>query len=212
MKVFISHSSHDSWVARQISNLIEATGHTTFLDAKDMKTGESIDDSIQEHLKDCDHLVLLISPKSIASHWVFVELGGAKALGKRIVPILFHVGANEIPSVVANLLARDINDFDKYLAELAPDSKKKRTKRSTIDTPSRASAFAPGDRVRVIDVELLTESDKDLRPVWVSSMDKFSGVEATITQHDPVDGWLRIDADKGAWWWHPDWLSMRADD
>ena len=55
MKMFISHSSYDKWIARQISNLLEADGHTTFLDEKDIKTGESIDESIQNHLKDSDH-------------------------------------------------------------------------------------------------------------------------------------------------------------
>ena len=37
MKIFVSHSSHDKWVARQISNLLEAEGHETFLDAKDIR-------------------------------------------------------------------------------------------------------------------------------------------------------------------------------
>ena len=41
MKIFISHSSYDKWVARQISHRLIEKGHTTFLDEKDIKTGDS---------------------------------------------------------------------------------------------------------------------------------------------------------------------------
>jgi 3-methyladenine DNA glycosylase AlkC len=46
MKVFISHSSHDKWVARQMSRMLVQKGHVTFLDEKDIKTGDSIDSDI----------------------------------------------------------------------------------------------------------------------------------------------------------------------
>src|SRR6267378_5040048 len=120
MKIFISHSSYDKWTARQISRQLEDQQHQTFLDEKDIKTGDSIDASIQEHLKDSDHLLIIISPVSLKSHWVFIEIGSAKALGKRIVPILFHIEPNEVPNAISQLLARDINDIDIYYKELAP--------------------------------------------------------------------------------------------
>ena len=101
MKIFISHSSRDKWAARRISAEIEQLGADTFLDEKDIETGESIDESISVHLKDSDELLVLLSPASVKSDWVLVEVGGAKALGKRLVPILFYLGANEIPSPIS---------------------------------------------------------------------------------------------------------------
>jgi hypothetical protein len=65
MKVFISHSSYDKWAARQISQQLEEKGHDTFLDEKDITTGDSIDASIQKHLKSSDDLLILISPVSL---------------------------------------------------------------------------------------------------------------------------------------------------
>ena len=58
VKVFISHSSADKWLARRIARDLEELGTQTFLDEKDIKTGESIDDSIQLHLKESDEVLI----------------------------------------------------------------------------------------------------------------------------------------------------------
>src|ERR1700761_3166199 len=118
VKVFISHSSQDKWIARTLSRELETLGVTTFLDEKDISTGESIDDSIHENLQDCDEILMLLSPAALASHWVLLEIGGAKALGKLLIPILLHVGPNELPQPLAKGLARDLNDVDRYFAEV----------------------------------------------------------------------------------------------
>lgn len=232
MKVFISHSSTDKWVARQLARLIDAEGHTTFLDEKDIKTGDSIDVSIQTHLKDCDHLLLLLSPASIASQWVFIELGGAKALEKRVIPILFHLGANRIPSAISQLLARDLNDFDKYLEELrqgdtsasgssvrgrpgkarsaaVATKKSERVLRRPADFPLVKShgGLSKGDRVRIVEVERLTDEDRRAEPQWVSSMNKYSGAQARVVGVDAELGWIVVDVDDGEHWWNPSWLS-----
>src|SRR5437016_2873508 len=118
MKVFISHSSTDKWIARKLSEEITSLKCETFLDEKDIATGESIDSEVHNHLQDCDDFLLLLSPDSLKSHWVLVELGGALALKKRIVIILLHLGANDIPPPISKFLARDINDVEKYYEEI----------------------------------------------------------------------------------------------
>lgn len=232
MKVFISHSGIDRWAARQLANLIEASGHTTFLDEKDISTGDPIDASIQQHLKECQHLLLLLSPASIASHWVLIELGGAKALGKKVIPILFHLGANEIPPAISQLLARDINDFDKYLEELQHEQASKsapaKIKTEATVTASRTSPkeesktrkkpgefelhhsqgdLSKGDRVRILQVELLTDEDKEESPKWVRGMNKYSGLVTRIVGFATERDWAVIEVDGGDYWWLSSWLS-----
>jgi hypothetical protein len=226
MKVFISHSSHDRWVAGQISRLLEADGHTTFLDEKDIRTGDSIDASIQEHLRDSDHLVILLSPASITSHWVFIEVGGARALGKKIIPITLHLGANEIPTALSQLRARDINELDRYLAEIRTpgvegashprEEPARGTKRGAwrhmrgsdadADERSPGAELRIGDRVRIVEVERLTEHEKAKDPKWVPAMDKFSGVETWITDF-PEEQTVSLDADEGVYLWNTSWLA-----
>lgn len=118
MKVFISHSSSDKWIARQIAVHLGERGVECFLDEKDIETGDIIDDSIQKNLNECDELLMLLSPAALESAWVLLEIGGAKVLGKRLVPILVHVGANDLPDPLSTGLARDLNDIDSYYREV----------------------------------------------------------------------------------------------
>lgn len=218
MKVFISHSSHDKWIARQISRLLADAGFESFLDEKDIKTGDSIDDSIHEHLKDSDDLLVLISPASLKSQWVFIEIGAARALDKRIVPITFHVEPNEIPSAISRFLAKDINQFDQYIDELkerqsgkkeaAEPAKKTTAKKTTSD------GFTIGELVEIIDLDLLTDDDKNQTPKWVSGMNKYSGAEAEITkifwdkEGDP-DVIVNLSVDDEKYKWGTQWLRKK---
>jgi hypothetical protein len=218
MKIFISHSSYDKWVARQISRQLEEQSHQTFLDEKDIKTGDSIDGSIQSHLKDSDHLLIIISPSSLKSHWVFIEIGGAKALGKRIVPILFHIEPNEVPTAISQYLARDINDIDTYYQELpvmkSAAAKKAATsprRRKIVSRPKAHESveFKVGDKVRLAQVEHLTEEDKTLTPKWMDQMDKYSGSQATITEIKTPNN-VKLSVDNGKFWWSTRWFTKEA--
>jgi hypothetical protein len=218
MKIFISHASYDKWTARQVSKQLEDQGHQTFLDEKDIKTGDSIDGSIQDHLKDSDHLLIIISPASLKSHWVFIEIGSAKALGKRIVPVLFHVEPNEVPSAISQLLARDINDIDLYYRELSPTKSKppKRhdrpiRRKKIVSKPRVADSvqFKVADKIRLAQVEHLTDDDKDRTPKWVQTMDKYSGAFGTITEIKTPDN-VKLSVDDGQFWWSTRWFTKEA--
>lgn len=209
MKLFISHSSVDKWVARQLSHLLEESGHQTFLDEKDIKTGDSIDSSIQTSLQQSDALLLLLSPASIKSQWVLIELGGAKALSKRIVPILLHVGSNEVPAAISQLLARDINEFEVVLTELSGKARPKLATRTSSKVKD-VSGYAIGDRVRIVAVEHLTDEDRLASPKWVDGMDKFSGVITEVTGFSKSGNNLLLAADGGDFRWSPRWVSRAA--
>jgi hypothetical protein len=73
MKVFLSHSSRDKWAARRIAEEIERLGVDTFLDEKDIETGMSIDTAIHASLRECEDVLVLLSPVSIKSSGVAVD-------------------------------------------------------------------------------------------------------------------------------------------
>ena len=122
-RVFISHSTSDTWIARHIAADIKRKGRrfglTTFLDAKDIGPGELIDERIRESLRGCSKFVVLLSSKSIRREWVLIEIGAAWGLRKPIVAILDKVSPKEIPKVIASYRAIDLNDLDKHLASIA---------------------------------------------------------------------------------------------
>lgn len=218
MKVFISHSSTDKWIARQISHELEARGIDAFLDEKDIQTGDSIEDAVGEHLAESDELLMLLSPASLGSPWVLIEIGGAKALGKRLVPILHHVGPNELPTPLAGGLARDLNDIERYYAEVEmrsklSDAERERSTAADAETAPKSQMAEPpsiekGDRVKLPLREPSSTLARDGRDIgWNAHMADLLGAEATVADVDESSGVVHVDLDHGRWLWLLDWLT-----
>jgi hypothetical protein len=115
--------------ARQISKAIEASGSKgwtkTFLDEKDIETGDSISDSIKENIKACDEFLILLTRDSVNRQWVLLELGAAWILEKRISGIVYGISHEEMPQVLSLYKVIDLNKFDdEYLRELSNRVKK----------------------------------------------------------------------------------------
>jgi hypothetical protein len=218
MKIFISHSSHDRWIARKISDELIERGFETFLDEKDIKTGESIDKAIREHLNDCDELLLLLSPQSKGSYWVFMEIGGANALSKGVATILINLGANDVPKPLDQALVRDINEIERYYDELKQKAGggNKTPRRRVVSgkatkKPKQKKALAAGSHVTIADPALLTQAVKQQNPRWVSEMDRYAG-KSTVINEVAEKGFYRLQIDAGNYLWHADWLLRNATD
>ncbi len=180
-------------------------GIETFLDEKDIATGDSIDEEIQNQLRECDELLLLLSPSALTSNWVMIEVGGAKALGIRLVPILLHVGANEVPSPISNHLLRDLNEIDRYYKEVrsrlagATDEEI-----SELRGPREAmQPFAKGDHVVIVGTVTseIQRGDAFLR--WLPGMEEYLGKNEVVSEADS-DGTVRLGG--APFWWAVEWL------
>lgn len=214
MKIFISHSSKDKWAARRISDDLISLGAETFLDEKDIVTGQSIDQSIKNNLKECSDFLILLSPASLKSEWVLLELGGAIALDKNIIPILLYVGANEIPQVINLKLARDINDVNTYCKEVSAKLNSKKPisikKAPTLNKTKRSvQKFRKGDNVQIISFKPNDVYKGELLIDWEDDMNLFKGQLTKIRRADN-DGTYTLEIDKhyehGGFIWAEEWL------
>lgn len=90
---FISYSEKDSWIAKQIANLIEEKkyGIKAFLYEKDIEGGESISELIRKNIQECRKFVVLLSRYFIDRPWILIEIGAAWVLGKCIIAIIDKV-------------------------------------------------------------------------------------------------------------------------
>jgi hypothetical protein len=117
--VFISHSSKDRWIARQMAAIIERKakryGVRTFLDEVDLEGGDRIPATIKANLHACEEFVILLSPHSITRQWVLVELGGAWTLDKRIMAIISNLSADKVPDIIDHDKSYELNEFDRYV-------------------------------------------------------------------------------------------------
>jgi TIR domain len=88
LEVFLSHSTVDREHVELVSRQIEALGIDVYLAEHDPKPGTSIAHKVEEALKRCAAVVVLITTTSVNSAYVQQEIGFARAHGKTIVPII----------------------------------------------------------------------------------------------------------------------------
>lgn len=115
--VFVSHATYDKWIAAVICEKLESTpiGATAFRDDRDIDGGDSIPESIMAAIRDCSELVVLLTPQSVTRQWVIAEIAMAAILGKRIVPILYHVKPDEMFSLIRDAKAYELIELESYL-------------------------------------------------------------------------------------------------
>ena len=100
--LFISHSSQNNAEAIEIRDWLRSEGYgDTFLDLDPehgLAPGEKWEDELQKAGEKCAGIVVLLSPEWAASKWCFHEFKFAKALGKKIFPVLVRpVSFDELP-------------------------------------------------------------------------------------------------------------------
>jgi hypothetical protein len=123
--VFISHSSEDTWVARQIAREINDRGATPFLDEADVDVGAEFEEDIRDFLDKADELFVLFTPWALERPYVWIEIGAAWQRRIPIVVVLHGLSAKEFqvhPNAPVFLKKRDIirlNEVDKYLKQLS---------------------------------------------------------------------------------------------
>jgi nucleotide-binding universal stress UspA family protein len=86
--IFISHSSRDTWVAKQLAAHIEAAGADVFLDEANIDVGSEFEREILAALREADDLIVLLTPWALDRPFVWAEIGGAWLRGIRIVGVL----------------------------------------------------------------------------------------------------------------------------
>ena len=128
--VFVSHSSKDTWVAKQVAAQISKCGARAFLDEADVEVGDDFEQEILEFLDKADELVVLMTPWALDRPYVWAELGAAWSRRIPIVILLQGMTAREFqskPGIPVFLKKRDIidlNDVETYFGSLRKRSKK----------------------------------------------------------------------------------------
>lgn len=124
-RVFISHSSVDTWVAKQLAAHIGQCGAETFLDANDIEHGDDFDEAIVQAAEGSRELLVLLTPWSKDRNYVWMEIGMFRGARKRVVGVLHGLKATDIatderiPLVLKRIDLVDINDIDSYFVQLA---------------------------------------------------------------------------------------------
>lgn len=92
----MSHSSQDTWVARQLAREIEAAGASVFLDETHVDAGANVEEELIAWLERADELVVLFTPWALDRPYGWSELGAVWSRRKPIIAFLHGITTTEL--------------------------------------------------------------------------------------------------------------------
>jgi nucleoside 2-deoxyribosyltransferase len=124
-RIFLSYAPEDRAFAARLKRAFGARGAETFDPIDDLRPGEDISSGILRRLRRADMVVFVVPRYEGQGKAALVELGAAKALGKRIVSVLPD-RARAANSEVASALGEtyyftDDRDPDDWAGQLLSD-------------------------------------------------------------------------------------------
>ncbi|MEQ8767901.1 MAG: toll/interleukin-1 receptor domain-containing protein [Planctomycetota bacterium] len=99
--VFLSYSMKDrAWVS-EFAQALRDAGVTAWFDVAELMPGTRWKDEVEEALRASRFLVVILSPESVDSPWVFFEIGAAVADHKFIIPVVTEdLDVSRVPSLL----------------------------------------------------------------------------------------------------------------
>jgi hypothetical protein len=98
------------------------------LDKIDLEGGDVIPKKIMKGINACKEAVVLVSPASVGSQWVLVEIGAVWGQHKRVTPILNGVKYDAI-ELLKDVKSIELNDLNVFLKQLKKRVERYRSKR-----------------------------------------------------------------------------------
>lgn len=160
MKIFISHSSNDSELAKLLVNLLQkalrlssADIRCSSVDGYRLPAGASTDERLRSEVHDAQQVIGLITPSSLTSLYVAFELGARWGADKPMIPLL-GLGAtpDHLGGPLAGINALNCNN-ESHVNQLIEDAA------SNLGiTSDRASSYVGeiGDLVKMSSAEATT--------------------------------------------------------
>jgi hypothetical protein len=124
-KVFVSHSSIDSWIARQLATHLATCGVDTFLDNADIDHGDDFEESILKAAEESSELLVLLTPWSVDRPYIWMEIGNFWGRRKRMIGLLYGLTVKDVsqdermPVALKRLDLVQLNEVDSYFVQLA---------------------------------------------------------------------------------------------
>jgi hypothetical protein len=93
VRLFVSYSRADATFVARLVAVLEGDGHDVWVDTEDIRGSEEWRASIVRGIRQADAVVLVISPRSMASDEVAREIAVAAHEERRIVPVMLEEAA-----------------------------------------------------------------------------------------------------------------------
>ncbi|MCB9460444.1 MAG: TIR domain-containing protein [Anaerolineaceae bacterium] len=173
--IFISYSRVDQEFAVDLASELTDAGADVWLDLEDIAAGVNWSQAIQQGLDECDALLILLSPESMASENVRDEWQYAKDQGTVLIPILWR------PTNVHFQLHRlQYIDFHSQDFDIAFRQLRGELRRHGLDLPSTDN----GDESLPAHQKPLDTQEADVTPPKPPSIEPAPILSKTVTAGD----------------------------
>lgn len=124
-KVFVSHGSHDMWLAGQIAKEIQALGAVPFLDETNIPKGApDFKKLIRNEIAVSREFIAVFTPWSSVRSWVWIEMGAAWSRGIPVLAVFYGMTVNDLDktgqgkAILEDINVINLNELDAYLKQL----------------------------------------------------------------------------------------------
>jgi len=115
-RAFVSYARSDEEFVLRLCKDLRSSGAAIWLDTLDIQAGEKWDQEIARGLSECGRMLVVLSPRSVASQNVLDEVGYALSQKRQIIPALIR--DCEVPYRLSRIQYIDFRaDYDKGLRD-----------------------------------------------------------------------------------------------
>lgn len=118
--IFISHASADAGIVKPFASGVEALSlgqlkswfSSSDAISQGIEPGETWFEKIVSMIRECDSMIVFLTPNSVNNKWVHFEVGMAYGLQKKIFPVCFGIGISDVKEPIRQMQLCQIGDYD----------------------------------------------------------------------------------------------------
>jgi hypothetical protein len=118
-RVFISHSSKNIELVRDIARRLRNAGFEPEIASGDMAAGTEWKNAVRQGIREADAVLFLLTPESLASDWTMTELGLAEGFERRVLPVTVGVTKRDLPAPLKSYKTVPFDRLDQAISQLA---------------------------------------------------------------------------------------------
>ena len=118
-RVFVSHSSKDKELVRDIVRRLREAGFESDVGSEDIRAGSDWKSAVRRRIREAETVLFLVTPESLASQWTMTELGIAEGLDRRVIPVTVGIAKRDLPAPLKTYRTVPFDRLDSAISQLS---------------------------------------------------------------------------------------------
>ncbi|HEY3886925.1 MAG TPA: toll/interleukin-1 receptor domain-containing protein [Caulobacteraceae bacterium] len=173
---FLSYARADSTIALKLADDLKAAGTSVWVDQYDIHPSQHWDRAVEDAVRGCEGMIVILSPRSTASSNVADEVSVAIDSGKTVIPVL--VEACTLPLRMTRMQFIDATqDYDHALKRCVSETSgaSEHAPRTDIFAPAATAAAAVAEDELSPIIEALRRQLGPIAPTLVARENRTAG-------------------------------------